>query len=155
MEVKFRKARVEDCFYFEEHMREADKIEAACVSTKARGDLLFDCLNHSSEAHVAYFDGGNVFAMFGVGKHTALGDGVPWMVATDEILLCKKMFFKTAKQVLGAWLNSYGRLWNIVHTDNDKAIYFLKRLGFTFGKKAWGMNESVMIEFYKTNKGVR
>ncbi len=150
MAVNFRPAKVEDCFYFEEHMRDQDKIEAACISIKARGDLLIDCLTHSDESHVAYTDDKKKpFAIFGVGQSSALGDGVPWFCATDDLIFNKKLFLKCSKEILEAWLNMYGRLWNVVHQDNDKAINFLTHLGFTFGEKAWGLNESVMIEFYK------
>lgn len=148
MEVKFRKARIEDCFYFEMNMRDADKKEAACISTKASGDLLVDCLTHSVEAHVAYYEDGTVFALFGLCRSSALGTAQPWMVATDDIMKCKKFFFKTASEIIAAWLDAYGRLWNIVHEDNTLAVLFLKRLGFTFGEKAWGLGDSVMIEFY-------
>lgn len=148
MEVNFRKATIEDCFYFEVHMRDADKAEARCISVKAYGDILVDCLTFSHESHVAFFPGEKPFAMFGVGRSSALGDAVPWLVATNDIMKCKKFFYKTAVRVLAAWLDCYGRMWNIVHEDNVLAVFFLKRLGFKFGEKSRGLGKAVMIEFY-------
>lgn len=152
MAVKFRPATIEDCFFFEVNMRDADKAEARCISNKEYGDLLIDCLTSSHEAHVAFVPGEKPFAMFGIGKSSAFGDGVPWMVATNAIGEHRKFFFKTAKQLVEVWLDSYGRLWNIVHEDNVLAIFFLKRLGFSFGERAWGLGKSVMIEFYKVKE---
>lgn len=127
--VLIRKATVGDCLYIAKHMRDADQkeiwyshrqtpikammacylLDCLCALVNDRPTVLFGCTN-----------------------------GVPWMLATDDIKKVGVRFILASKDYVLSWLDQYKVLSNYVHADNEVSIRWLKWLGFN-------MLETVLI----------
>lgn len=71
-------------------------------------------------------------AVFGVVPASLLtGIGCPWMVATPELERVHKTLLRCSRVGLAAMAEVYPHLVNFVDARNDKAIRWLRWLGFT------------------------
>jgi hypothetical protein len=78
--------------------------------------------------------------VFGLYPSEMEGAGELWMVATDDIVKAKYQFIKRSKAFVNRMLNDYPYLYNMVHSDNQLSIQWLKYLGFTIEPDAVGPN---------------
>ena len=75
-------------------------------------------------------------AMFGLVVTNALcGEGAPWMLGSDAIYRHPRTMLRWGPRILSAMFDSTPVLENLVAEDNDRAVRFLRRIGFTIAKE--------------------
>ncbi len=115
-------------------MRAADMTECAAMGHAPRQALRAG-LRGSSICLTAMVDG-RAEAMIGLVVTNALcGEGSPWMLGTDAIYRHPRALLRGGPPLLAAMLDSTARLENLVSADNDRAIRFLRWLGFTIDQE--------------------
>lgn len=78
--------------------------------------------------------------MFGVNVINYLnGVGAPWMIGTEKLLTCEKAFLRRCRRVVEAMQMTCPNLINAVDAENEKAIQWLRWLGFEFHEGEEGL----------------
>lgn len=79
---------------------------------------------------------GNPCVVCGVVQHEQVKDvGVPFLLATEEFYEYTRLFARESKLWVRDALTKYPMLFNCVAADNEKAVRWLKWLGFTFDER--------------------
>lgn len=115
-------------------VRKADIEEFRAASGQSATDVLIDGLSLSSEAWAGLWNGRPV-CLFGVAPMAGHdGVGVPWLVGTVWLDGCARVFLRQCRKsgMVQRMLDAYPVLMNAVDCRNDRAIQWLKWLGFTF-----------------------
>lgn len=137
-------AKVEDCALLAKTLRKADLEEIAHASGLPPETALRFSLAVSDYAYTVWLEDKIIF-MFGV------GDGVPWMMASDLLLQVKREFVKECRRAVDAMLQRYGHLENWVWAGNKVHIYWLQWLGFTIlPAQPFGIDGEPFHRFYLT-----
>lgn len=115
------------------NMREEDRAEV-----EAFGDDPMEALEgsvaRSVEAWTAQADG-RVIGIFGLAPPTVLSDmAVPWLLTTKDMPYHKREFLVRSRQIVNDWQSRYGLLVNYVDMRYEKALRWLKWLGFENGE---------------------
>lgn len=80
-----------------------------------------------SEEVWAVFDGDTLLCVFGVTPA-----GIPWMLSSVHLTKHHmRRCLRYAHSILAGWVNRYGRLFNMVHSENHKPKRWLQWMGFT------------------------
>ena len=113
-------------------IRESDRAEVyASHGIIDMEQCLLDSVCISDEAWVWVVDDQPV-AAFGVAPGSYLTrQGIPWLLATDEISRHTYAFLKNSKIIVDYWLTKWIVLSNYVDARNECSIKWLKMLGFT------------------------
>lgn len=125
-----REATIEDAFALAPRLRAADRAEL-----EAQGHLDMDVVLAESIAvstpPLAFEVAGEVHALFGCAPGP--GYGIPWLLGSEALFSVsnQKALLALPFEHVPQWLDQYGVLLNMVHTENDKSIRWLKRIGFT------------------------
>lgn len=115
-------------------IRPADKLESELLG-KHPVEALIEGLAFAKESTWSFVEDGMVLCILGVHPHTLNEHiGIPWMLASEEAFTSHIRFLKQSKPVLKVLTMGYQQLLNLVHKDNDKAIHWLRWLGFEFDK---------------------
>ena len=111
-------------------MRRADA-EEAWAANRATPDQAVLCgLEMSPDPMVGLADGRSV-CIFGVGQWSVLAlQGIPWLLATDELPRHARYFLRASKQYVLGIKESYQRLANYVDARNTEAVRWVAWLGF-------------------------
>lgn len=113
----------EDCIQLAKTLRKADLEEISHGSGLEPQDALLYSFAVSEYCYTVWLDD-QIVMIFGV------GDGCPWMLASDLLLSVKREFVKECRRFVQAMLDRYGYLENYVWTGNKIHIYWLEWLGF-------------------------
>lgn len=129
--MEIRRATEEDILYIAANLRKSDRREIWASHRRKPEDLLESCRDVEvwaavAEGTVCIF-GCNIL---GCGANAACG--VPWLLATDEVLKHRVQFLRTSRQICRMWLEKHRLLTNFVHAENKLCILWLKWLGFEF-----------------------
>lgn len=129
-------------------MRVADRIECQAFGRTPKSALRIS-LRTSLEAFTALDEEGRPIAMFGLSVVDALsGKATPWFLATDTALEgYARDLLTRGRRIIGAWLEHYPHLENVVAVDNDKAIRLLKRWGAQISAKTRTIGGVEFVEF--------
>lgn len=117
-------------------VRQADRDEFMAASGQTADEVLADGLFMSSSVWAGMLDG-RVVCMFGVAPMPDCpGVGVPWMVGSTRLDECAAVFLRQCRRsgIIRRMLESYPVLINAVDCRNERAIAWLKWLGFSFDK---------------------
>lgn len=128
--IEIRDAIVQDILHIGKHMREADKREIWASHRQTSASVVMACYLQK-ECLCALIDG-DPAVLFGC------NNGVPWMLATDDIKKIGVQFILGSRDYVMRWLEQYKVLTNYVHADNQVSICWLKWLGFN-------MMETVLV----------
>lgn len=80
---------------------------------------------------------GKVITIFGVAPGSMIGGtGIPWLVATDELVTYQRTFLRRCQHVVNAMLTVYPYLENYVDERNHVAKTWLRWLGFELEEAA-------------------
>ncbi len=114
------------------HLRAADLRELACSGHsdphRAIGDSLA-CSTHMATVLI----GGRVAAILGLAPLSLVsGSAAPWLLGTDLVTQHRRALMRVAPSYIGAMLRAYPHLVNLVHAENEFAVRWLRRAGFTF-----------------------
>ena len=147
----YRLAKYGDCKVLAPNLRQADKDEVWASHGLGPLEALQFSFLLSEEANTIISDNEDIIGMFGVTKH---GDiGIPWLLMSDDIYQPShvRQFVPTSKKWVNQVQERYKILVNYVAQDNDKAIKWLRLLGFTFIslEENYGVNPKPFYEFVR------
>lgn len=119
-------------------LRSADTDELrAATGIKNTWVALKYCVQQSSEwIEIGYHpDTGEIITIFGLSKtldhfEEDIIIGVPWMMASPNLIKHKKLLMRYSKKVIGEMLDQFPYLANYVDSRNVVHINWLKRMGF-------------------------
>lgn len=130
--VRYDDMRYEDIFDLAANMRADDIAEVEALGNTPEAALKH-AYAHSKFAYVARKDG-LVLGAFGVGDSSILGNvGCAWMLTTEaaEMYAARRELVKTAPAVVLSFLEHYDILLNYVDARYERALRWLRFLGFT------------------------
>lgn len=115
-------------------MREADRLEVGAFG-KSPETALTRGLTASVWALTALVDD-KPEAMMGVTPLNMIeGIGVPWMLGSERIYDHGRVLLKYGPGIIAEMRSSFERLENLVHTENHRALRFLRHFGFRVSDK--------------------
>lgn len=117
-----------------ENMRAAD-IEEARAFGHSPHQALWLGLKASVDCMTALEDGEPVAMLGLVPKNVLEGEGSPWMLGTDAIYANPRATMVLSRKMIEVWSDSTPRLQNLIAVGNDRALRYLRRLGFAIGKE--------------------
>jgi hypothetical protein len=121
-------------------LRTVDAEECMAATGTEQDRALQQAYDISSICWIGLDSRGVPCAAFGVARLSLLGGtGVPWLLATDEILTdpgARRLFRSVSRYYVRAMLSRYNRLENYVLARNTVAIRWLKWCGFNMDAPA-------------------
>lgn len=125
-------ARLTDVGPIANRMREADRIECAALGRTPK-DALRAGLRTSMKPLTVLIDGGPE-AMMGVAPVSMLsGRGLIWLLGTDALYREKRAWALLAPRIIDDMLQTFREVENVVAVENERAILFLRHMGFHIG----------------------
>lgn len=116
-------------------VRQADVDEFA-AQDMTPWEVLKEGLTVSTLAWAGLRDG-RVVCIFGIATPSILsGEGVPWMVGSEELDHCAYAFLRRSRMVVGHMLTLCEHLENYVDSRNTRAVRWLRWLGFQIHEPA-------------------
>lgn len=131
----------EHCALMAEQMRPADRLELSLLGDEpdtyeARLKALTDLLGRSRGLARAGFYGDRLVNIWGVMTRTIIAPvGHPWMATTEAVSdrrVRRAMAHRCRAEFLGAIPDGVSHLWNVVYSENDDAIRWLRWMNFQF-----------------------
>lgn len=130
--VEIRPVEPGDIEWFAVNLRPQDVAEARASGFDDLAQGLRRSVSEAVFARVALINGERV-AIGGCGEwaqSALVVNGVPWLVGTPGLTRHGRVLQREARRYIGAMLERYPRLINLVHADNRVAIRWLQRMGF-------------------------
>ena len=127
----YRASTVEDCETLAPIMRKADAREVYASGGYTPLDALLLSLECATECNTIIHDD-KVIGMFGVGDCEESGNGIPWMLASEEINDISFQFLRESRYWIKRVQKNYPLLYNYVAAENTVAVQWLRFLGFKF-----------------------
>lgn len=113
-------------------MRDIDRLECSIFGRTPKQALRLS-LASAAVAWTAKIDG-RAEAMFGAAAVSSLeGIGSPWLLMTDDAVRHARALVVMGRRYSDQLHVLFARLENRVHADNEVAIRWLSRLGYTIG----------------------
>lgn len=131
--VRLIQPEANDLRYLAQHLR-TDDVNELCAVHGPGLDLLA-CLEtavaSSEESFVAVTASGEPIAVFGVAPVSLLGgQGCPWMLGTDTLMLYGRDVVTLSRQHVARWGLKYDQLFNYVDARNVRSLAWLRHTGF-------------------------
>lgn len=135
-----------------ENIRDADRQELWASSRSDPLDAMLKGMERTASSFVAIYDG-QVAAMFGASPYSIMGDkGAAWMIGSKVLEQpgAQKDLLRLSVPVLDYMLDQFpALLYNFVDQRNDKAIRWLRWLGFQFGEAMpYGVDKLPFLPFW-------
>lgn len=112
------------------HMRDADRAEVWATARLTPAEALAGSIR-STPAPLAGLVDGVPLCVFGIAPRGLLsGEGVPWLLGTDDIRRHRRQFLPESRLVLGVIARGFDLLVNHVDARNSLSIRWLSWLGF-------------------------
>lgn len=148
-----RDTTVKDCVALSLTMREEDKQEVWHSSRSSPEQALLKSFSASRLCWTVEWNK-KVVAIFGVCGDKG-GLGVPWMLASDDLVKIRKTFIRECKNYLNKMQEHHPILANSAWTKNTVHIEWLKWLGFEFKEPfPHGEDKELFIYFYRKTQNV-
>jgi len=115
------------------NLRHGDRAEILAVGMSPGKALL----NSFGSSHIceAAIVGGEVAAMWGVCGCFLSNKGIPWLLTSPIVERYRIHLFRGAREFIGRCSEEFSILENYVDASYERAIYFLKCLGFQIGEE--------------------
>lgn len=127
-------------------MRAIDRIECEAMGHSPKAALRAGLMN-SSLCFTATVDG-KPECMFGLVVNNALcGKGTPWFLGSDAVYEHPREMLRYGPHFVRAFCDSTPHLSNLVSCENDRAIRFLRRLGFTIEEQPVPIGGAEFLRF--------
>jgi len=134
---------------------DADELMAACGATPLQG--LTNAYEVSELCLTAELDG-EIVAMFGVATDEEVSDeigihyGNIWYLGSPESVSNAKLFMRESRSWLKSLEQRYDGLGNMVHSQNEKHVRWIRAMGFKFIDtiEDYGEENHTFLRFYKT-----
>lgn len=140
--MEIRRATEEDILYIAANLRESDRREIWASHRRRPEELPESC--RDVEVWAALAD--TPVCIFGCNAEESCG--VPWLLATDEVLNHRVQFLRISRHICREWLRKHKVLTNFVHAENELCILWLNWLGFEFPETA-ELNGEKFLRFEK------
>ncbi len=130
-DLTFREPHATDVVQLAMNMRQADVDELTAAGYHDVHAVVAEGVTRSVWCRTALADG-EVLCIFGVAPIGSLlsEHGAPWLLGTPALLRHRAALMRHAPGYIAAMLKVYPSLVNVVHTENAKAVSWLKRMGF-------------------------
>ncbi|WP_148663187.1 hypothetical protein [Hydrogenophaga sp. PBC] len=113
------------------NLRAADRWELMCSGHTDHRKAIADSLGYSTHMATVLIDG-RVAAIFGlVPLSLVTGVAAPWLLGTDLVTQNRRALMRVAPAYIAAMARAYPHLINLVHAENEFAVRWLRRAGFT------------------------
>lgn len=114
------------------NLRAADRVELVASGHPDHRKAIVDSLALSTHMATILIEG-RVAAIFGlVPLSLVSGTAAPWLLGTDLMTQHRRALMRVAPSYIRAMLRAYPHLLNLVHAENELAVRWLRRAGFTF-----------------------
>ncbi len=121
-------ATVNDALQIAPYLRSADKAELEAVT--GQGEVLPSLLHGIGCGKAWVIKEDKPIVLFGVAP-LSITTGIPWMVATDDLIKNKRFVLRHSKHYVQKMLKLYpDGLLNYIDARNTVHIAYIKRLGF-------------------------
>lgn len=128
-------------------MRDIDRLECAIFGRTPKQALRLSVMSAVC-AWTVKIDG-RAEAIFGAGAVSSIeGIGSPWLLMTDDAVRHARALVMLGRRYSDVMQRHFPRLENRVHADNEIAIRWLSRLGYTIGP-ADVINGQPMRSFFR------
>ncbi len=88
--------------------------------------------------------------MMGVASKSMMeGIGVPWMLGTERVYDHGRDMVRNAPAILSEMHATFPTLENLVSADNDRALRFLRHVGFEFRSEISMVRGTAFVRFFK------
>ncbi|MFU8927754.1 DUF2833 domain-containing protein [Acinetobacter puyangensis] len=146
--IEIRKPTQRDIRILVENMRPADQEELKAYFNDNYQWSIATSVKYSKDTWAVVVNGKLLF-ICGVGLTSLIGKvGCPWLLGTTYIEQYPKEFLKQSTKILQEVMQDYAVLSNHVYGKNEKAIKFLKRIGFIVGEpEKYGANGELFRPF--------
>ena len=125
--VEIRPITEHDIITLAPALKKFDLLELRATTSVPVTTALTDTVAASDESF-SFTNNGEIVGMFGCQERST--GAVVWMVSNDNIVECPKSVTKQAIAIIDGWAARYRLLWNYVYSGNERAIAWLKLLGF-------------------------
>lgn len=115
-------------------MRAIDVAECAAFGRSPK-DALRSSLRTSFQAFTAIGESGPVAMLGVVATGMMTGNGVPWLLGSDEVFNYPRDLLVFGRRTIGEWLETFSDLENLVARENDRAIRLLRKWGASIGEE--------------------
>jgi hypothetical protein len=155
MKAHYRPTELDDVKYVAEHLSKEDQDELYASLGMSNYSALSWSFAVSVECNSIIMPDGTVGGIFGVSSPHK-GTGCPWLMGTDRIPEISMTFLKQSKKWVEEQNKKYPLLMNYVDVRNQRAIEWLKFLGFTFIKRVekHGHGEKPFFQFVRIDECV-
>lgn len=137
---------MEDASTIAPHLRDADKNEIIASSGPNIEQAILSSIV-SSEAHTVCLPDLSPICIFGIGDDMQ-GNGIPWMIGTDEMIKHRKALIRDARKWINDQLEVYPLLYNYADGRNTVHLNWLRRVGFTISPLAEYIGVDREVPFY-------
>jgi len=134
-----------------EDMRDMDALEVKCMGATPTEALKLG-LDRDQNTFTILDLEDTPIAMFGAGGIIG-GAGYIWMLAANKLKLNKREFVKVSRSCVDHIIKPFTFCGNVVHTENEQAIRWLKFCGAYFIKEI-KLDNQPFYEFVVINKAV-
>jgi hypothetical protein len=115
------------------NVRPADQDEAWALAHMSVAQGLKQSLQHSQQAYAGVAKG-RLLCVIGVASRSLIGGSAePWLIGHARLDRHAHAFARASRPALAQWVQHYGRLANWVDARNERAIRWLRWLGFELG----------------------
>ena len=114
------------------NLRAADRWELMASGHSDHRRAIADSLAVSTHMATILIEG-RVAAILGLAPLSLVsGTAAPWLLGTDLVTQHRRALMRIAPSYIRAMLRAYPHLLNLVHAENEFAVRWLRRAGFTF-----------------------
>lgn len=132
--IRVREAMPEDAEMIAPLLRADDAREVMRLGCGLPSGCIRRAISGSRMAGV-FYRGEEPLCVFGVADASVMDQetGIPWLVGTLALSKCPRPFLRETRRWVSAWMERYSALTNYVDADYEKAIRWLRWLGFSVG----------------------
>jgi len=132
------------------HMRQSDRDEVMASVGMYPLPALMMSVTDSNRTYAMLTDDGTPFVLFGVAPLAGHpGVGVPWLLATDDVVNNRIFCLKTSLRYVKEFLEDYEILLNFVDVRNRLSIEWIKWCGFQIAdyRHEFGVGKLPFLQF--------
>jgi hypothetical protein len=150
--IVVRKSVKSDLDALKDNLRQSDVVEIKA----SHGVTPEQALTRGLEKSIwsCTIENGRPIGVFGLNPESIMGyKAVVWFLATDDLDKIQRRFLRHGRYFVNMMLDFYPFLENHVHSENKKAINWLKWLGANIGQpEPLGINGEMFHHFYFDRK---
>lgn len=134
IEIEPVSATTPDVLYVSDRMREEDVAELWALARYTPEAAVRQSVEVSTEAYLCRVDG-EPAAVFGANAPVLGGVSIPWFLGTRAVDRHAAEYVRWGRRFTDHLLTTHDRLVNMAHVDNRRSLVYLRRIGFTLGRR--------------------